>query len=30
LLDALLASYVEQRRMKIAGVDYTPCYDVRS
>lgn len=30
LLDTLLASYVEQRRMKIAGIDYTPCYDVRS
>ncbi len=30
LLDALLASFVEQRRMKIAGADYTPCYDVRS
>ena len=30
LLDALLASYVEQRRMKIAGIDYTPCYDVCS
>lgn len=30
LLDTLLASYVEQRRMKIAGIDYMPCYDVRS
>ncbi len=29
MLDALLASFVEQRRMKIAGADYTPCYDVR-
>jgi hypothetical protein len=30
LLDELLASFVEHRRMKIAGPDYTPCYDVRS
>ena len=30
LLDELLASFVEHRRMKIAGADYTPCYDVSS
>lgn len=30
LLDALLASFVAQRRMKISGGDYAPCYVVRS
>ena len=28
LLDELLASFVEQQRMKIAGGDYQPCYRV--
>ena len=28
LLDALLASFVEQQRMKIASADYQPCYRV--
>ena len=29
LLDKLLAAFVEQQRMKIAGGDYVPCYRVR-
>jgi len=28
LLDKLLASFVEQRRMKLASADYVPCYRV--
>ena len=28
-LDALLSSFVEQRRMKLSG-EYTPCYELRS
>ena len=28
LLDELLAAFVDQRRMKIAGNDYSPCYRV--
>jgi pyrimidine/purine-5'-nucleotide nucleosidase len=30
LLDELLASFVEQRRMKLASADYVPCYRVES
>ncbi len=30
LLDALLASFVAQRRMKISGGDYAPCYVVKA
>jgi pyrimidine/purine-5'-nucleotide nucleosidase len=30
LLDELLASFVEQRRMKLASADYVPCYRVDS
>ena len=30
LLDELLTSFVDQRRMKIAGGAYTPCYEVQS
>ena len=30
LLDKLLASFVEQRRMKLASADYVPCYRVES
>ena len=30
LLDKLLASFVEQRRMKLASGDYVPCYRVES
>ena len=29
LLDELLAAFVEQKRMKISGNDYEPCYRVR-
>jgi predicted Rossmann-fold nucleotide-binding protein len=29
LLDDLLAAFVEQKRMKISGNDYVPCYRVR-
>ena len=29
LLDKLLAAFVEQKRMKISGNDYVPCYRVR-
>jgi hypothetical protein len=28
LLDELLAAFVDQKRMKIAGDDYSPCYEV--
>ena len=28
LLDELLAAFVEQKRMKISGNDYVPCYRV--
>jgi predicted Rossmann-fold nucleotide-binding protein len=28
LLDRLLAAFIEQKRMKIAGADYAPCYRV--
>ena len=28
LLDGLLAAFVEQKRMKISGNDYDPCYRV--
>jgi hypothetical protein len=30
LLDDLLAAFVEQRRMKIAAGDYSPCYRISS
>jgi hypothetical protein len=30
LLDDLLAAFVEQKRMKISGDDYSPCYTVLS
>jgi hypothetical protein len=29
LLDSLLAAFVEQKRMKISGNDYAPCYRVK-
>jgi hypothetical protein len=29
LLDSLLAAFVEQKRMKISGNDYSPCYRVK-
>ncbi len=28
LLDALLSAFVDQKRMKISGNDYMPCYRV--
>jgi hypothetical protein len=27
-MDSLLASFVDQHRMKLAGKQYTPCYRV--
>jgi hypothetical protein len=29
-LDALLASFVAQQRMKLPGTEYTPCYKIIS
>ena len=29
-LDALLSSFVAQRRMKLPGSDYVPCYRIRA
>jgi hypothetical protein len=29
-LDALLASFVAQQRMKLPGTEYTPCYRIVS
>ncbi len=29
LLDTLLAAFVQQKRMKISGKDYDPCYVIK-
>ncbi len=29
-LDSLLASFIEQKRMKLPGATYSPCYRIAS